>query len=239
MVDLFNEEYSRDIEPMEGGYGDNFYLQLVRNIRKFKYGDYDSDGYFDSKLGVINPSDFSEEQWKNALTYLDFKGECVARNFAGFPGAGVYTDDTNRNDIVKISVTRDYKNLYFRIETAAPITAANGDAGWMNLLIGTADGGEYGAMGLQYAVNRLISGNITRIMKYKSSTQFEIAGSGEIYTQGCVMQLSLPVSAFGFGSDVRFEFKVCDNVGATAQISDYYTKGDSAPIGRLTYFYGG
>ena len=35
-VDEFNMEFNRDIEPMQGGYTDNYYYQLVSNIRKYK-----------------------------------------------------------------------------------------------------------------------------------------------------------------------------------------------------------
>ena len=35
-VDNYNEEFSRDIMPMKGGYGDNYYMQLVDGIRRFK-----------------------------------------------------------------------------------------------------------------------------------------------------------------------------------------------------------
>ena len=35
-VDVYNAEFSRDADPMKGGYTDNYYLQLVANIRKFK-----------------------------------------------------------------------------------------------------------------------------------------------------------------------------------------------------------
>lgn len=35
-VDNYNEEFSRDIMPMKGGYGDNYYMQLVGNIRRYK-----------------------------------------------------------------------------------------------------------------------------------------------------------------------------------------------------------
>jgi hypothetical protein len=35
-VDQFTEEYSRDIEPMHGGHGDNYYYQLVANVRRYK-----------------------------------------------------------------------------------------------------------------------------------------------------------------------------------------------------------
>ena len=35
-VDAYNEEYNRDIEPMKDGHTDNYYYQLVDNVRKFK-----------------------------------------------------------------------------------------------------------------------------------------------------------------------------------------------------------
>src|SRR5271166_2777688 len=35
-VDEFDAEFSRDIEPMKGAHGDNYYYQLVANIRRFK-----------------------------------------------------------------------------------------------------------------------------------------------------------------------------------------------------------
>ena len=39
MVDQFNEEYSRDLEPVKGESGDNYYMQTIRNIRDWKYSD--------------------------------------------------------------------------------------------------------------------------------------------------------------------------------------------------------
>lgn len=38
-VDTFSEEYSRDIEMMKGGYGDNFVVQTLINTRKYKYSE--------------------------------------------------------------------------------------------------------------------------------------------------------------------------------------------------------
>ena len=35
-VDDYTQEYSRDIEPMRGGHGDNYYWQMVAGIRRFK-----------------------------------------------------------------------------------------------------------------------------------------------------------------------------------------------------------
>ena len=35
-VDQYSQEYSRDIEPMRGGHADNYYWQLVANVRRYK-----------------------------------------------------------------------------------------------------------------------------------------------------------------------------------------------------------
>ena len=35
-VDQFTEEFSRDIEPMRGGFGDNYYYQMADFIRRYK-----------------------------------------------------------------------------------------------------------------------------------------------------------------------------------------------------------
>ena len=35
-VDQFNQEFSRDIEPMRGGHADHYYYQLVAGVRRFK-----------------------------------------------------------------------------------------------------------------------------------------------------------------------------------------------------------
>ena len=35
-VDEFDQEHSRDIEPMQGGHGDNYYYQMVSYIRRYK-----------------------------------------------------------------------------------------------------------------------------------------------------------------------------------------------------------
>ena len=35
-IDQYNQEYSRDAEPMKGGHADNYYYQMLANIRRFK-----------------------------------------------------------------------------------------------------------------------------------------------------------------------------------------------------------
>ncbi len=233
LVDLFNEEYSRDIEPMEGGYGDNFYLQMISNIRRFKYEPATHSVRTEKTMDI---NDFTAEKWANEDGYLDFSGECTVRDADGFPGAGHYSDASARNDIVRTFVTKDSNYLYFRIETREDITErAGGDNTWLNLLIGTDDGGEYGPLGMQYAVNRSISGSSTRILHYVDTGRYEIAGTGEFAVKGNVLQIKLPLTAFGNINGIKF--KVVDNIGDYGDEAVFYKTGDSAPTGRLVYTY--
>ena len=35
-VDEFDTEFSRDVEPMKGGHGDNYVYQMIANIRRLQ-----------------------------------------------------------------------------------------------------------------------------------------------------------------------------------------------------------
>src|SRR5690606_34567917 len=97
-----------------------------------------------------------DKKRKNPLTrvYVDFAGDALSRNFSNATGTGVYTDSSNRNDIVEISVTHNRKEIYFHIQTLAPVTSYNKkDLNWMNILINNKKGSESFA-GYQFIINR-------------------------------------------------------------------------------------
>ena len=108
-VDQFSEEFSRDIEPMLGGHGDNYYLQLIANVRRFKGA---------PPLPKASPpktirlaKDF--DQWREVRPeFSDAVGETIPRNFDGAGGLH-YTNNTGRNDLAAFKVARDSRNVYF------------------------------------------------------------------------------------------------------------------------------
>ncbi|MBQ2293156.1 MAG: hypothetical protein II245_05715, partial [Bacteroidaceae bacterium] len=128
-VDQYNAEFNRTIAPMKGGWTDNYYMQMVQNIRRYK-GVASMPvhrGYqhilLDGKL----------DEWQPDSTYLDTRGDIIHRDHNGY-GNLHYTDNTGRNDIVRCLVSVDKKNVYFAAETAAPLTSST-DENWMLLLI--------------------------------------------------------------------------------------------------------
>ncbi len=105
-VDVFTREFNRDIAPMKGGYTDNYYYQLIANVRKFK--------------GMEKPPVYSEpenigidgeyDDWQEVKpVFYDAPGDVMPRDFKGYDTTVVYTNKTGRNDIVESRVTQDQK----------------------------------------------------------------------------------------------------------------------------------
>ena len=237
-VDVYNHEFSRDIEMMKGGYNDNFYLQLVRNVRKFKF--FEEGERSRNPYTTINIHKATADTWRRVkATYVDFAGDAMPRNFSDAAGLRVYTDNSNRNDITEIKVAHDRKHVYFMVETRENITGYNGtDVNWMNILI--ASGGKESFEGYRYIVNRRPQTNgTTSVEQSTGGYNWENSGSAKYTVQGNRLQVAIPLSALGLSpGNCVFEFKVADNVTKYDDIMDYYISGDSAPIGRLNFSYG-
>jgi len=236
-VDVFNYEYSRDIEMAKGAYGDNFLMQLAQNIKKYKF----DVAYERYNWGKHDISIDDLSTWDSVkLKYLDFNGDAMERNHRNAANTATYTDKSNRNDIVSVQVTNDGSNLYFLIKTADDITEHNGtDLNWMNILIKTRAGGE-SFSGYQYIINRSPKTNgKTSIEKSVGGYDFTNIGEADYRVNGSSMAVKIPFASLGLTKDDFYiEFKVADNVTNPHDIMDYYITGDSAPIGRFNYTYG-
>ena len=236
MVDGFNQEYNRDLEPVKNGFGDNYYMQTIQNIRKWKYTEAKHYLVDEKTVDIIS---FDEAAWKDAKTYLDFTGECIERNHVAFDGSFNYVDTTNRNDIASVRVLHDQKYLYFRVETLNDITEyTNGDHGWMNIYVRSEKGGSDAFMGYQYLINRTVNGNETSVCRYTKDGWQEVS-KGDISVSGKVMQVRVKLSDLKMSAkNYSMQFKVSDNVKNPEDALSFYTTGDAAPIGRLSYVYG-
>ena len=103
-VDQFNREFSRDIEPMRGGHGDAFYLQLIDNVRRYKGAR--------SSL-IAGPSravkiDGKFADWQAvAPEFRDDRFDVQDRKHLSWDAVQLYTDNTGRNDFEACKVARD------------------------------------------------------------------------------------------------------------------------------------
>ena len=236
-VDTFNEPYSRDMEMMRDGYGDNFYLQFSRNIKKYAFSE---AKHYIYDTHTIDINDFSASNWEGVKSiYRDFEGDAMERDFYRADRADRYYDSTNRNDIVNTLVTHDENNLYIRVETKDDITSPiNGDTAWMNVMISLGENKNSFAS-YSYIINRTREGSKASIEKINEEFLTNKVGECEFAYQGNVIQYSIPLSLINRDKEnFNVGIKICDNIQYQNDIQDYYVSGDSAPIGRLSYSYG-
>lgn len=232
-VDQFNQEYSRDIEPMKGGHGDAYYYQLVANIRRYKGArpipvvdarPIQIDGRFED-WGEVSPE------------YRDTIGDPVHRDFPGWGKTLHYRNQTGRNDLVSAKTSRDAENLFFLIRCRDDIQSAS-DAPGPFLLLDIDGDPETGWLGYDFVVGRrrdekgalLLERNTGGEYRWQSVREVAAAASGD------ALELAIPIEALGLSADVKsIDFKWADGLAETGEWSDFTLNGDVAPNDRFNY----
>ncbi len=238
-VDTCSMEYSRDIEPMKGGYFDNYYMQLTGLIRRYK-GSAPSLVYDTRKrIDVFG----SFDQWDGVpAVYTDPSGDTADRNGKGF-GGKTLTDTSGNNDVVRLKVVYDTKYLYFYAETAADLSPYSSGGSWMQLFLNSDGDGYTGFYGFDYIVNRSASGSaITTLCKCRrAGDAYEVVSTEYIAykAEGNKIMLRVPLASVGiydFG-DISLTFKWVDSDTNIITAEQMYTQGDAAPAGRFSYVF--
>lgn len=257
--DGFNEEFSRDIEPMKGGFGDNFYYQAVGNIRRFK-------GVPEiPKASAVKAIDVggSFDQWTDVgPEYRGIVGHTTARDHDGFgrapktrittpqpefEGNGTtwrgqdgprYTNDTGRNGLLVMKVCRDDKNIYFYVQTEKPISPST-DPNWMMLFIRTGNLAHHAWNEYDFVVNRVPPGKDGAVLeKNRGGWNWLPAADVKFRVEGNEMHMAVPRKQLLLpGETVQFDFKWVDNVQLPDDLTVFYVDGDTAPLGRFRFRY--
>jgi len=235
--DTFSDEYSRDIEPTKGDFKDTYYYQLVDNVRKFKGVRPTPEASGEKTISL--EGDFA--QWKDVgPEFIGFKGGTDPRNARKQSTGNIkayYTNNTGRNDIVLSKVARDKDNVYFYVETAEHLTPYTGDS-WMRLFINTDRTFKTGWEGYDFALN-IEKATADKLILSETAAGWNWKKTAEVdYTlEGNKMMVAIPRKALGIEEFVDVEFKWNDNMQEQGDIMDFYTNGDTAPIGRFSYHY--
>ena len=232
-VDQYNAEFNRSIQPMKGGYTDNYYMQMAQNIRRYKgvrtvpeikgFNHINIDGSF--------------SDWKNiAVEYRDTKGDVIHRAHKGY-GGSYYTENSGRNDIITSKVAVDRSNIYFYAETASPLTASS-DKNWMLLFIDEDQNPATGWNGYDMLINKNVTDEkSTTLSRYDSATrEWQKVSDLSYRSKGSQLEIAVPRSALHLGgSQFGFDFHWCDNPDKLTDIISLATTGDSAPNRRFNY----
>ncbi|MDR0713532.1 MAG: hypothetical protein LBF89_04640 [Bacteroidales bacterium] len=231
--DQFDQEASRDVEPMKGGHGDNYYCQMVSNIRRFKGM---SKPATPSKAKTI-VIDGAFDDWDNVSPkYLAHKGSAIHRDSPGWKDLH-YTNSTGRNDFVSAKVARDSEYIYFYAATAKDITPST-DAAWMRLFINTDRNYATGWEGYDFVINRQNPQAKAIVEKSLGGWNWQKTGEIDFRVTGAELELSIPRSLLGLeNTPLDVEFKWNDNMQENGNIMDFYVNGDTAPGGRFNYVF--
>ncbi|NDP22956.1 MAG: T9SS type A sorting domain-containing protein, partial [Paludibacter sp.] len=228
-VDVFTEEFNRDMAPMKGGHTDNYYYQLISNIRKYK-GMAAPQVYSTLATKTID-GNFNE--WSTVTpVYQDPMGDVMHRNFAGYDPTVTYTNTTGRNDILESRATYDDNNLYFYVKTVANITVYT-DPNWMLLFIDTDRNKATGWEGYDYVVNLGVTSSTQSTLKKWNGSSWTNPVTIPYNLTGNQMELSIPRTAIGLST--QFYFHWADNPQQLNDITSFFTDGESAPDRRFNY----
>ncbi len=230
-VDQYNAEFNRTIQPMKGGYTDNYYMQMAQNIRRYKGVRPIPENKGVKKVTI----DGSFADWnKVKVVYRDTYGDTFHRDAQGYAGIH-YTDNTGRNDIIasKVALTKD--NVCFYVETAADITPCS-DPDWMLLLVDTDQNTSTGWYGYDLLINKnVISDDSTEVLKWDGSKWIS-EGNSFFKVAGNKLELSVSKEIMGVtGNSATFDFKWTDNPGELVDPISICTHGDTAPNRRFNY----
>ena len=215
-VDLYSPEFSRDIDPMKGGYGDAYYYQLVANIRRYKGARAVPRASAPKTIRLDGPF----AQWASVgPEYRDVAGDTMHRDWAGW-GSLRYQDDSGRNDIVAAKVARDASRLSFYVRTAKPLTST-GDPDWMVLYLDTDRNAGTGWHGYEFRVSE------GRLERWAAG--WRAVAKASMRVVGREMMLSIPRKPIGS----TFDLKWADHAGEDG----LFIHGDAAPPRRFNYRY--
>ena len=234
-VDQYNAEFNRSLQPMKGGYTDNYYMQMAENIRRYKgvrpipeltgLQQIRIDGRFDD--------------WKTVpLEFRDTVGDTFHRDYDGYGGLH-YTNDTGRNDIITSKVAVDRNNVYFYVETKDALTPHTG-TNWMLLLIDADRNPDTGWSGYDFLINqRVVDEKTTTLMRYDPAAPkgpwVEVARLNYRDAERA-LELAVPRKLLGLKGDAfSFDFHWADNPTDLKDPISLCISGDSAPNRRFNY----
>ncbi|MBP5780164.1 MAG: hypothetical protein J6X34_02885 [Clostridia bacterium] len=233
-VDAFSAEFSRDIEPISQLFRDNYYYQMVENIRRFKgvrsvekgtgSTEIDMAGNF-AEFDAIGPE------------YFDTKGDVAPRNSMLISGETV-ENTSGRNDIVRAKVSKTDKYTYFYAECASDIVTAPGTSNWMNLFIDSDQYYYSGWSGYDFVIGRETDGGKMSVEEFaEPAWKGYNKGWAEYSVAGNKLVVRVENSLIDLEERDNFDFKWADNSTVTGEVMEFMDLGDAAPNSRFNYRY--
>ena len=230
-VDQFNQEFSRDIEPMRGGHGDNYYYQFIGWVRRFK-------GAREVPPVVSKPIQIDGRfgDWQAVQPeFRDTRGDPVQRDEPSWNRKDRYLNRTGRRDLLTAKVSRDSGSVSFYLQAAEPFALAVTNPG-PRLLLNVDGNPTNGWLGYDLRVS--IDGPDRARVERAVGPGHAWAGNDEVGVgaEGGELELALPLKWLGLGEEnTQIDFKWEDHCLERGEAAEFTLNGDAAPNDRYRY----
>lgn len=232
-VDQFDQEHSRDLEPMRGGHGDDYFYQFVDHVRRYK-----GARPVPPLRSAAVKMDGAFADWEPVEPeFRDTVGDPVRRHHRGWDARVTYTNATGRNDLIAAKTSWTRHTAAFYVRTRDPLTPA-GNSDWMLLLLDTDADARTGWVGYDFVVNRTRTGPHAASVERNVGGRYEWApaGTAELHVGERELELSVPWKLLGLARPPAvLDFKWADHVHAAGDWSDFTLNGDAAPNDRFNF----
>ena len=233
LCDTATLEYSLSIELAKDTYKDNYYLQMMENMRDYKFTD-EAEAYGEQTIDING----SYAQWYNVgAVYRQIGQKAFRRASSSVDNSIPYRTALPDNNIQEVRIAHDKDNIYFMLRTEKNITSRGQASNWMNILLGTGEPSQKGWNGYEYIINRSGSENSADIVKLNADFTGETVGQADMKIKDNFMFISVPRNLIGMSDQNSLYFKAADSVETADDIMDYYVTGSALPLGRLSYEY--
>jgi hypothetical protein len=232
-IDQYNAEFNRSIQPMKGGYTDNYYMQMAENIRRYKGA---RPIPVNRGLNTIGIDGRFGDWARVGVEYRDTIGDVFHRDYMGYGGLH-YTNDSGRNDITTCKVAVDRNNIYYYAQTDKALTPHTGN-NWMLLLIDADKNPSTGWYGYDFIINKIvIDDKRSTLMRYDAGkAAWSIVDQVSYRYAGNELEVAVPRGLLQLdGDQAVFDFHWADNPTDLADPISLCVNGDSAPNRRFNY----
>lgn len=234
-VDVYNAEFSRDLEPStHPSVGDNYYYQLVSNVRKYR-------GCRQIPVPTISKTIILSQDWSQwdaeTVEYRDDIGDTE------YTSRDVQSPETflrKTNDIVMSKVIKDRDYYYFYVKTREDLTDPKTSLYWMTLYLNTDLNYSTGWWGYNYRAVMTAEGVYVLQRALNGTWDWELVDELPLVRwEGNQLNLGIPRNLIDHTDNKDFDFKWVDNVPDVNQIMNFIQDGDVAPNGRFNYRFKG
>lgn len=234
LCDAADKEYSRDIEPMKGGYEDAFYVQMIKNIRRYK-------GLpVSNNAKPANPIKLNAgiAQWDGAQAYRNIAIVNQPRKSYGATKKVFYERPAPVNNLEEVKVAHDKSYIYFFIKTEKDFVAPSAGSNGLTIYLGLGEPSLKGWHGYEFSIMQQAGAKDFSVNKLTNDARGKKIGTAQYQADKNIIQVKIPRRLLGANPDTRgIYFKVADRVEQTGDIMNTYLSGSAMPMGRLSYQY--